>query len=123
MSCPTCDRSGWLHACAFRLVTAWGIHRSFGKRLILFNTETGLARDKFCTRFCTSPCEKSEICLICEIAGQRAFKNLRLISYLQNGSAVRVLPEEPFFSIGYATLQSARNQLAGPFSTKPTTLR
>jgi hypothetical protein len=34
---------------------------------------------------------------ICEIAGQRAFKNLRLISYLQNGSAVRVLPEEPFF--------------------------
>jgi hypothetical protein len=66
--------------------------------------KTPLARDKICTRFCTSLCEKSEICWICEIAAQRVFKNLRLISYLQNGSSVRVLPEEPFFSTACSTL-------------------
>src|SRR5438270_8055641 len=69
----------------------------FVKRLILSILKTRLARDKFCTRFCTSRCEKSEICWICEIAGQRVFKNLRLINYLQNVSSVRILTEEPFF--------------------------
>src|SRR5438270_12683105 len=72
----------------------------FVKRLILSILKTRLARDKFCTRFCTSRCEKSEICWICEIAGQRVFKNLRLINYLQNGSSVRILTEEPFFFCG-----------------------